>query len=167
MATAPHPIPDSYWVVPGRLLAGEYPGARRPVEARRKLRRLSWSGVNAFVDLTEAAEYGLVPYAPLLADSVSYERRPIPDMDVVGHAEMTGILDAMDEAFDAGRTVYVHCFGGRGRTGTVVGCWLVRHGSTPDDALSRISELRRGTPDGHHPSPETGPQIAMVRDWSG
>ena len=22
------PIPDSYWVVPGRLLAGEYPGAR-------------------------------------------------------------------------------------------------------------------------------------------
>jgi len=22
------PIPDSYWVEPGRLLAGEYPGAR-------------------------------------------------------------------------------------------------------------------------------------------
>ncbi|MEW6337110.1 MAG: HD domain-containing protein [Acidobacteriota bacterium] len=167
VAAAPHPIADSYWVVPGRLLAGEYPGERRPAEAKRKLRRLSWSGVNAFVDLTEAAEYGLVPYAPLLPDTASHERRPIPDMDVVGRAEMAEILDAVDRALDAGRTVYVHCFGGRGRTGTVVGCWLVRHGSAPEAALSRITELRRGTPDGHHPSPETGPQIAMVRTWSG
>jgi hypothetical protein len=167
VTTAPHPIPESYWVVPGRLLAGEYPGARNPGEARRKLRRLSWSGVNAFVDLTEAAEYGLVPYRPLLPDSTSYERRPIPDMDVVGSAEMRAILDTVDEALAAGRTAYVHCYGGRGRTGTVVGCWLVRHGSTPEAALARIAELRRGTPDGRQPSPETGPQIEMVTRWSG
>lgn len=31
-------------------------------------------------------------------------------------------------ALAAGQTVYVHCYGGIGRTGTVVGCWLVRHG---------------------------------------
>lgn len=32
------PIPDSYWVVPGKLLAGEYPGSKTDKVARHKLR---------------------------------------------------------------------------------------------------------------------------------
>ena len=38
------------------------------------------------------------------------------------------ILDEIDGAILNGKTVYVHCLGGIGRTGTVVGCYLVRHG---------------------------------------
>jgi hypothetical protein len=165
LVAAPHPIGDSYWVVPGRLLAGEYPGARDDAQARRQLRRLRWSGVTEFVDLTEADEYGLRPYAPLLEGSARHRRFPIPDRDVPADGEMRAILDAIDAALDAGRTVYVHCFGGIGRTGTVMGCWLVRHGKTGADALRQIARWREGTSDSWWPSPETDGQRAFVLAW--
>jgi protein-tyrosine phosphatase len=63
------------------------------------------------------------------------------------------------------RPVYVHCRGGRGRTGTVVGCYLVRHGLTGQGALERIKELRRNEPTGHLPSPEAREQVEMVLSW--
>ena len=77
-------------------------------------------------------------------------------------------LDAIDEALDAGRNVYVHCWGGIGRTGTVVGCWLVRHGMTGDEALAEIAERWRGMEKRYrHPrSPQTAQQRAYVRNWT-
>ena len=56
--TDPHmqPIPDSYWVAPQVLLAGEYPGARTEEEAREKLEALLDAGIRSFLDLTEAHE---------------------------------------------------------------------------------------------------------------
>jgi hypothetical protein len=54
---------------------------------------------------------------------------------------MTAILDRIDCALEQGHTVYVHCWGGRGRTGTVVGCHFVRRGATGQDALLRLAEL--------------------------
>ena len=167
------PIPDSYWVVPGRLVAGEYPGARDDAEARGKLRRLLDAGITFFLDLTEADEHSLRPYAGLLSGeaavvgrSAVHRRMPIPDVGIPGAAGMARILDAIDAALDDGRTVYVHCFGGIGRTGTAVGCYLVRHGLSGQEALVRIAELRTGTPDGHRRSPETDAQERMVLEWS-
>jgi hypothetical protein len=165
LVAAPHPLGDSYWVMPGRLLAGEYPGARDDAQARRQLRRLRWSGVTDFVDLTEAGEYGLRPYAPLLDGATRHARFPIPDRDVPGDGAMRGILDAIDAALADGRTVYLHCFGGIGRTGTVVGCWLVRHGASGEEALRRIADWRTGTSDAWWPSPETDEQRAFVLAW--
>ena len=48
------------------LLAGEYPGARTEAEARAKLGILLDAGVRQFIDLTEAGEYSLRPYWPLV-----------------------------------------------------------------------------------------------------
>ena len=50
---------------------------------------------------------------------------------------MTRILDDVDAALADGGAVYVHCWGGIGRTGTVVGCWLVRHGLDDGDPIAR------------------------------
>jgi protein-tyrosine phosphatase len=74
---------------------------------------------------------------------------------------MRAILDTIDAEMAAGRTVYVHCWGGIGRTGTVIGCWLVRHGTPAEEALNEI-EARRGEPG----SPETAAQWAFVLNWS-
>jgi len=49
----PKPDPNTYWVVPGKVLAGEYPGARDSEEARRRLRRFLAAGLRHFIDLTE------------------------------------------------------------------------------------------------------------------
>ncbi len=78
---------------------------------------------------------------------------------------MMAILNQIDEWLIRGKTVYVHCFGGVGRTGMVVGCYLVRKGMAAPQALLRIAELRHGIPDGWKRSPETDEQIEFVMNW--
>ncbi len=158
------PVPDSYWVEPCRLCAGEYPFTQVPTEALQKLRRICAAGVDTFIDLTEEGEYGLAPYAHHL-DGLEYVRLPIADLDVPTAGSMNEILDSIDDALSRGRTVYLHCYGGVGRTGTVVACHLIRQGSTADNALTSIAEWRRETPDGHRESPETPAQRRFVAAW--
>jgi hypothetical protein len=112
-----HPIPDSYWVAAGRFLAGEYPGARSQDDAIAKLNQLLDAGVTHFIDLTEAGEYGLLPYADLAQQigrlrgcKITHHRLPIRDMSAPNAATMRYILEAVNAALDRGDTIYVHCF---------------------------------------------------------
>lgn len=164
------PFPKSYWVEPGRLLAGEYPASYDAEASRLKLRALLDCGIDTLVDLTEPGE--LEPYEEILSEISPIQplavrqNFPILDFSVPTREEMRRILDALDEMLAAGKTVYVHCFGGSGRTGTVIGCWLVRRGLSGDQALQRIRELRKVIPEEmRRPSPETLEQAEMVRTW--
>ena len=80
---------------------------------------------------------------------------------------MVKILDTIDEALAEGHTVYVHCWGGIGRTGTVVGCHLVRHGKQGEEALEEIArwwQTIEKRP--RHPrSPETEAQVDYILNW--
>lgn len=162
----PGPIESSYWVAPGRLLAGPYPAAQTEEGTRARLRAILDAGVSVFVDLTERHEYA--PYMPLaleeagrLGRKLRHVRLPIVNFDVPQPDHMRAILDTIDAALFAGEVVYVHCMGGIGRTGTTVGCWLVRCGQPAEDALRTIERLRS---DGIE-SPETPEQFAFVRGW--
>lgn len=169
------PFPNAY-IVPGtRLIAGEYPGAKDLTTARAKIRALLDAGVTRVIDLTCARE--LRSYADLLGKEaaargvvVQYRHRPIEDVGVCTSEQMYIILDEIDDALARGGTVYVHSRSGAGRAGTVVGCWLVRHGRAADEALAEVQRLF-GTmspasvarhPDG---SPETAKQRDTVRRW--
>jgi protein-tyrosine phosphatase len=157
------PTLGSYWVEEGALLAGAYPGSTGESDARRTVEALCAAGVRAFVDLTEDGE--LLPYADFLAAGARPHQMPIVDFDCPSREAMKVILDRIDGARQAGRIVYVHCWGGVGRTGTVVGCWLVRHGLSGEDALELIRRQRAETPAGRRESPETAAQRAMVIGW--
>jgi hypothetical protein len=174
----PTPFPYSYWVVPGKLLAGHYPGSRDPDEARLKLTGLIEVGIHKVINLQEEDERDyagnrFVPYEQELerlaakrSDPVTVIRMPIRDMQVPTRAEMRSILDEIDRSIEQGLPVYVHCWGGKGRTGTVVGCYLARHGiATGWDALRKIKSLRRGVHDWKASSPQSESQFAMVRSW--
>ena len=159
------PIERSYWVEPGRLLAGVYPGDLDPAMARDKVQRLLDAGVNLFLDLTD--EDWLHPYTPLLKRNpqVGHLRLPIKDLGVPSRSELNHILDTLDAALAAGQVVYVHCWGGVGRTGVVIGCHLAEHGFNGDAALKEIVCLRRGMANEKRVSPETEEQREMVRGW--
>ena len=158
-----------YWVEPGRLLATEYPGAKDEERALRKLRVLLDAGVNSFVDLTEAGERTrggapMVPYNGLLGPDVAYRRFAIPDTSVIEDAGYDRILDYIRAELDADKIVLCHCWGGKGRTGTVVGSWLIDTvGVGYPDVIDRLQELRRGSSKQHHPVPDTPEQHGVLR----
>ena len=151
-----------------------YSGASTAAKACPKLEALLDAGIRAFFDLTEKGE-GLSPYDDLLlglakdrAIEVAYDRVPVRDVNVPSPAGLRALLARISVNVAAGTPSYVHCWGGHGRTGTVIGCWLVEHETmNGHDALKRIAELRRGTPDEGRPSPETAEQCALVRNWAG
>jgi hypothetical protein len=149
------PLPARYAVSDG-LLAGAYPGTTEAVNA------LEDDGVTLFVDLTHPSD-PLDDYGHLLRGARRLAH-PIPDMGTPSVGHVIAILDDIDVAHEQGDKVYVHCWGGVGRTGTVIACWLVRHGLDDGDAIARIAELRTGIP-GARRSPETPGQVALVRGW--
>ena len=157
-----------YWVEPGQLLAGEYPMVKDDdVASRAKLAALTKVGVNIFIDLTEPGE--LSPYSQWLdLDSQTYYRFPIEDVDIPDSRETTAtILDTIDAHIAKGDVVYLHCWGGVGRTGTIVGCWLARHGHPGPVALKRLADLWAQCPKSAWTySPETDTQRQYVRDWA-
>jgi hypothetical protein len=172
------PFPRSYWVIPEKLLAGCYPGSKAPKEALANLSGLVDCGIGRIINLMEEDEHDWngEPFAPyealfvsLAADKgldASCVRMPIKDLNVPSRETMESILVEIDLSLVQGRSVYIHCWGGRGRTGTVVGCYLARHGiAKGGHALRMIETLRLKVPDAHKASPETREQRDMVINW--
>lgn len=174
MAEEPkRPIPESYWVEQGRLLAGEYPGQYDIESTRKRIDALLEAGFDTFIDLTRQDE--TVAYTRILLDEsklydveVTHHRFPIGDFGLPTPQLMKTILDTIDEALAAERKIYLHCWGGIGRTGTTIGCYLVRRGNTGEEALTQLAEWWRDVPKSHfHPrSPETREQAQFIRNWS-
>lgn len=163
-------ILHAWWVEPDRLLAGEYPGATRPEKALQKVRLLVDAGVDSIIDLTTPRD-GLAPYrdALLLAAKeagrqVRHFAHPIPDMSVIDHDGYDEILARIRDEISTGRVVYVHCWGGKGRTSTVVGCLLIDDGLAYEAALARIAELRAGTRKAGEACPESPAQHRLLRE---
>ena len=124
----------------GRLIAGRHPCAWGPENAWLEVQDLETAGVTLFLDLTQPGE--LEPYASLVQPPARYLNLPIRDFSIPTREGLVATLDEIDAEIEAGGVVYVHCWAGCGRTGVVVGSWLVRHGLDPRDALRRIAETR-------------------------
>ena len=163
------PLRNSYWVIEGQLLAGEYPALGSDEERRARLTALLDAGIRSFLDLTEMHE--LTPYRSLLSEiaserhvDVQYRRVSIVNRGIPTVDHMRSVLRHIADEIEADRPVYVHCWGGIGRTGTVVGCWLINRGTcAAADAIARIADLRRQMLDPR--SPETEEQVDFVDGW--
>jgi protein tyrosine phosphatase len=172
------PFERSYWVVPGKLLAGYYPGDLDKGLMAYKLKGLLSSGISTVINLMEPHEidfYGnrfdkyethLTSFAQTQSLPVECLRFPIRDMGIPSEELMKQILDTIDQANSLNKSVYVHCLGGVGRTGTVVGCYLIRHGlADSKNVLKVIASLMEKGRVFRYRSPQTFEQEAFVFNW--
>ena len=160
----PPPIPNSYWIIPGRFAAGKSPSVLHQYETLANVHLLLTAGIDHTIDLTMPDE--LLHYETQMAKEAQrlnlqfeHESHPIQDLSTPRTPDqMKKILDAIDQALTSGKNVYLHCHAGLGRTGATVGCWLVRKGATGEQALQQIKKWNPY-------SPQTEEQHQYVRNW--
>jgi hypothetical protein len=160
------PLPNSYWVIPGRLLAGEYPIGSDYTDARARLARFREAGINHFIDLTEQGE--LPAYRHLLPVYTKYQNSPIADTCVPADAsQVSQLLSDMRAAVKANRCIYVHCRAGIGRTGLIVGCYLADAAGNGKSVLKELNQLwQQSERASSWPSiPQTAEQAEYIRRW--
>jgi hypothetical protein len=172
------PIQKTWWIEPGKIIGGRYPGTPKPGEARRIREKLVAMGVRVFVNLQEPGELGEygTPFPDYETEvetiardqgvEVEFHRFPIRDNHAPTGEVMSQVLQVLHAAVDAGKLTYVHCWGGHGRTGTVAGCWMVEKRLTAKQAFALITERRKHDPHlAVNPAPQTSAQVALVRSW--
>lgn len=187
--------PFSYWVIEGKVAAGEYPGSQFSLNlkttittlvhsiralfvgegpffnsASHKVGSLLDNGIRTFVDLTEEGErpnYRDVLHKQRRKRSLEcrYIRFPIKDREVPTKVQMTEIIDLVTSEMLADRPVYIHCFRGLGRTGLTVGCLIQEFELYSGNPLKYIKGLRKGLAGDFRVSPETDNQKRFLLDW--
>ena len=147
------PTPWSNWVIPGRVLAGAYPASLDDAETERILTTLLELGVNTFVCLQAEvnintpehawrAQHGLRPYIKdaqkilskahetgnpkITQQKIDFLHLPIIDGNVTTDSAMNRLAEDVMERVLKGEKLYIHCWGGHGRTGTLVAVMLGR-----------------------------------------
>ena len=160
------PLPNTYWVLPERLLAGEYPGGSTDPETQLRLAKLQKAGIDCFIDLTEAGE--LAPYQHLLPKDAAYLRSAIVDESVPYNVRQTQqVLAAIKAGLESGKRIYVHCRAGIGRTGVIIGCHLAETETSGRTGLKLLNRLwKQSERAGAYPSvPQTAEQADYIRHW--
>ncbi len=120
------PIDRSYWVEPGRFLAGAFPGHPDPEQATERIRAFLAVGICTFVNLMFEDELDhddnlFVPYAPTVEREAARmgvdaqcHRFSIRDVSTPSIELMDEIQDTLHESLARNAPVFVHCWGARG-----------------------------------------------------
>lgn len=128
----------NYYKADTNIYAGEYPYAEDEEIGFKKLSLLKEIGISYIIDLTEEGE--LIPYRQHI-DSIEYLRFPIVDRGVpCSMNETKNICEIINRAIREGKFLYIHCWGGVGRTGTIVACWYVFNGYSYSEAIMMLNK---------------------------
>jgi atypical dual specificity phosphatase len=141
------------WVLPGMLAGMGQPGLW---DLEEDLARLKEQGVRALVSLTEAPP----DLQTIEAAGLDFLHLPTVDMTSPSQEDIARFVRFTQDAIAKGSPVAVHCLAGRGRTGTVLACFLVSKGKAAQDAIRIVRELRPG-------SIETADQEKAVHTYAG
>lgn len=164
--------PDTVFEVePDKFYAGGYPYNPGAEDSCEVLAYLLEKGINAFIDLTEEDE--LVHYKKFLPTSnsvlerVYYTRYEIEDYSVCDKETMDNIIAKINGFLESGFKLYLHSRGGVGRTGLVIGCWLIKRGYTFDEAIKKMAEMfKESAASAYTTLPDNKKQIDFIKNYS-
>ena len=166
LAFISRPLNQSYEVscYGGTVFAGEYPGDKYGEKAAEKLKHMHHFGVRHFIDLTEEGE--LTAYNHLLPKDTTYTRFPIPDCGAPKSIEdVQRLLLRIEELKKMEGFIYLHCWGGVGRTGTIVACYLAQN-REESNLEHTLGELRRHFSEmpksAYRKTPDTKEQVDFI-----
>lgn len=151
------PLPNG-----GRLGLGCCPGHRltpravvpRPGSLLADLQRIAAWKPHLVLTLMEADELAYVgaPPATLAANfsalGVDWRHLPIPNLAPPDHRFETAWVDLwprLDSALGQGERLFLHCYAGLGRTGTVASLILMRYGLDARQAMQAVRAVRPGS----------------------
>jgi atypical dual specificity phosphatase len=133
------------WLTVEQVCACRYPRKAGELEA------LAARGVALVVNLHERAHDA----ARLQRCGLTELHLPVADFTCPTPAQLDEGVAAIGRTTSEGHQVAVHCGGGLGRTGTLLACYLVKRGRSPEEALAYLRAARPG-------SVETSQQEAAV-----
>lgn len=134
------------------IYAGEYPGDKDDFECKLKIDSFHLCEFNYFYDLTERGE--LRPYRQYLGAEQEYHNFSIPDCGTPN--ETASVVRLLNEIITRSQRnhqsiihghekTYIHCWGGVGRTGTIIACyyayWLKGQGYTADEIYQKAMDM--------------------------
>ncbi|GMH42345.1 hypothetical protein BSKO_10264 [Bryopsis sp. KO-2023] len=97
---------------------------------------------------------------------LKFLHNPIVDLGVPSTEKLANVLEDLEARVSLGENLYIHCWGGRGRAGTVGSCLLARlYGLSGEEALNITSLAFQTRGDGVNQSPETAEQVQLVKDF--
>ncbi len=108
--------------------------------ARKEVRLLHDMGVRGVLNTCEEREGPTKEYATF---GINQLRIPVVDFVEPTLDEIKLAVDFIETNIRSGRSVYAHCKSGRGRSATIVLCWLMqRYQLSPASAQLRLQKLR-------------------------
>lgn len=138
------PHVESNWVLKDHLIAGAFPAYETDDETYKSLTNILNSGVTDFVCLqaeynTNSSRYGAVRHymadieymllhrdqfpkltATITFADIYFHHFPIIDCQVEDDDKVWKFAKSVTQMVRKGKIIYLHCWGGHGRTGTVV-----------------------------------------------
>ncbi|MFX0050272.1 MAG: dual specificity protein phosphatase family protein [Candidatus Hodarchaeota archaeon] len=136
------------WVIEGKLAGSSFP-------ITHELLLLPKFNVKLVINLTRRDIPNKLK-EQLRKNGVEFKRLPIRDFGIPDKVTIKNYLQSVCETSDKGGAVLTYCIAGCGRTGTMIGLFLVSHGYSPEKAINLIHNVL-GTN-----CPETNSQIELL-----
>jgi atypical dual specificity phosphatase len=122
------------------LEEGLVAGCRGP-RTDEDLALLGSLGVEALVRLAAEAETGLTS-ADVERNAIRDCYEPVPDRTAPSQTQVDRVIRFVNDAVANGEGVAVSCGAGYGRTGTILGCYLVSQGLSAEAAIEKLISIR-------------------------
>lgn len=91
---------------------------------------------------------------------------PIVDLGIPSQDKLFALIQDINACLKSGQRLYIHCWGGRGRAGTVAACMMgALYNVSAEEAIERVQRAFDTRKDSERRSPETDEQHQLVKEF--